>query len=231
MANLDAFKKQAAEYAVDLIQPGMVIGLGTGRTATHALNAIAAKLKEGKLHNIVGVPTSNQIAANARALNIPLTTLEEHPSVDITIDGADEINPQLDVIKGGGGALLREKIVAQASKREIIVADDSKFVPALGTAWAVPVEVIPFGWTAAAQFITTIGGSPTLRQGGDGAPFRTDEGNYILDSQFGVIGDPPALAARLVSHPAIVEHGLFIGLVSDVVIVGEEGLRHLTRGA
>ncbi|MGC9396740.1 MAG: ribose 5-phosphate isomerase A, partial [Anaerolineae bacterium] len=171
------FKQQAAEYAVQFVTSGMVVGLGHGSTAIFAIRAIAAQLATGQLTDIVGVPCSSQVEADARALGIPLTTLEENPVINVTIDGADEVDPALNLIKGGGGALLREKIVAQASSREIITVDESKLVPALGTEWAVPIEVVPFGWRSQAEYLTALGADVMPRRLSDGELFRTDQGN------------------------------------------------------
>ncbi len=222
-------KQQAAEYAATFVQSGMVVGLGHGSTAIFAIRAIAARLKAGQLTAIVGVPCSRQVEADAHALGIPLTTLEETPYIDLTIDGADEVDPALNLIKGGGGALLREKIVAQASHREIIVVDENKLVPILGTRWAVPVEVIPFGWRRQVDYLTELGAVVNLRRAGDGTPVHTDHGNLILDCHFGPIADPAALAAQIKARAGIVEHGMFLGLATDVIVAGPEGLRHLKR--
>jgi ribose 5-phosphate isomerase A len=172
---ITALKKQAAEYAVDqYIQSGMVVGLGVGSTAIFAIQHLAKKLQAGTLQNIVGIPCAHRIEVAAREAGIPLTTLEAHPNVDVTIDGADEVDPQLNVIKGGGGALLHEKIVAQNSREEIIVVDAHKQVPVLGTHWAVPIEVVPFGWGAQTAFLKTLGGQPKLRLKDDGTPYWTN---------------------------------------------------------
>ena len=223
-------KQKAGWYAVDFVKSGMVVGLGHGSTAIFAVRCIAQLLQEGRLQDVLGVPCSRHVEAEARRLGIPLTTLDEHPVVDVTIDGADEVDPDLNLIKGGGGALLREKIVAQASRREIIVIDESKLSPALGTHWPVPVEVIPFGWRAQAAYLESLG-APTLRLDADGTPFKTDQGNLILDCNFGPIPDPSQLAGRLNERAGIVEHGLFIGLATDVIVAGAEGVRHLRREA
>jgi len=169
------------------------------------------------------------VEEDARRLGIPLTTLDDNPTVDLTIDGADEVDPNLDLIKGGGGALLREKIVAQASKREIIVVDESKLSAALGTRWSVPVEVVPFGWRLQRAYLESLGGRPVLRHSSDGAPFETDQGNLILDCDFGPISQPDQLADRMNERAGIVEHGLFIRLATDVIVAGVEGIRHLRR--
>ncbi len=226
-ADVSRFKRKAAERAVEFVESGMVVGLGHGSTAIFAVRRIADLLDAGELQNIVGVPCSLQVEADARELGIPLTTLDEHPVVDLTIDGADEVDPDLNLIKGGGGALLREKIVAQASRREIIVVDESKFSPALGTRWPVPVEVVPFGYRSQATYIKSLGAGIALRQNSDGAPFKTDQGNLILDCHFGPISDPARLAAQLNERAGIVEHGLFLGLATDVIVAGTERVRHL----
>jgi ribose 5-phosphate isomerase A len=223
-------KKQAGRYAVEFVQSGMVVGLGHGSTAIFAVRRIAELLRQGRLQNILGVPCSLQVEEDAQQLGIPLTTLDEHPIVDLTIDGADEVDPDLNVIKGGGGALLREKIVAQASRREIIVVDETKLSPALGTHWPVPVEVAPFGWRSQVAYLESLGAQPVLRLNRDGAPIKTDQGNLILDCHFGPISDPAQLAARLSERAGIVEHGLFLGLATDVIVASVEGVRHLTKG-
>ena len=225
------FKRKAGERAVDFVASRMVVGLGHGSTAVFALRRIAQLLQEGQLRDIVGVPCSRQVEAEARKLGFPLTTLNEHPIIDLTIDGADEVDPELNVIKGGGGALLREKIVAQASRREIIVVDESKLSRALGTRWSVPVEVTPFGWRTQSAYLESLGAQPTRRLDEDGTPFKTDQGNFILDSDFGPISDPGQLAARLNERAGIVEHGLFLELATDVIVAGGEGVRHLRREA
>ncbi len=221
-------KRQAAERAVELVEAGMVVGLGVGSTAIWAVRAIGRRLHEGDLRGILGVPCSLAVEAAARQLGIPLITLEERPVVDLTIDGADEVDPQMNLIKGGGGAFLREKIVAQASRREVIVVDKSKLVPSLGTRCPLPVEVVPFGWRTQALYLESLGAAVTLRMAG-GEPFRTDQGNYILDARFGPIERPALLAARLQERAGIVEHGLFLDLATDLIMAGPEGVRHLRR--
>lgn len=222
-------KLQAAEHALTHIESGMVAGLGHGSTAILAVRRLAELLAQGALHDILGVPCSRQIEAEARQLGIPLTTLEEHPIVDVTIDGADEVDPHLNLIKGGGGALLREKIVAQASRREIIVVDESKLSPALGTHWAVPVEVIPFGWRTQAAYLESLGAKVHVRQEAAGAPFKTDQGNLILDCNFGPIAEPIWLSAQMDKKTGIVAHGLFLALATDVIVAGSAGIEHLHR--
>ena len=224
-----AFKRQAAERAVDFVRSGMVVGLGHGSTAIWAVRKLADALRSGQVENILGVPCSKEIESEALALSIPLTSLDQNPVVDLTIDGADEIAPNLDVIKGGGGALLREKIVAQASRREIIVADESKLSAALGTRFAVPVEVVEFGLAIHMRHLEALGAQVTLRHTAAGDRFRSNQGNLILDCAFGPISDPAALGLEIKRHAGIVEHGLFLGLVNDVIVAGPGGIRHITR--
>lgn len=227
--NIAELKRQAAERAVDFVTSGMVVGLGHGSTTIFALRRIARLLEGGGLRDVLGIPCSTHVEEDARTLGIPLTTLEEHPVIDLTIDGADEVDDGLNLIKGGGGALLREKIVAQASQREIIVVDETKLSPALGTQWAVPVEVTPFGWRSQAAYLETLGAEVSRRQDEVGSPFLTDQGNFILDCDFGPLGDPASLAARLDGRAGIVEHGLFLGLATDVIIGTPQGNRHRTK--
>lgn len=222
-------KEQAAHRAVEYVQSGMVIGLGVGSTAIFAVHQIARLLQEGVLHDIVGIPCSEAVSEEAQRLGIPLTTLEEHLVVDITIDGADEVDPQMNLIKGGGGALLREKIVAQASQREIIIVDEQKLSPRLGTNWAVPVEVVQFGWGSQARFLQELGADVVVRRDASSSLYATDQGNLILDCNFGPIADPSALAEQMNRRVGIVEHGLFLGLATDLVVAGADGIYHLTR--
>jgi ribose 5-phosphate isomerase A len=229
-----SLKQQAADHVLTYIESGMIVGLGAGSTAILAVRGLAQKLSRGELTDIQGIPCSRVIEAEARRLGIPLTTLEDYPVIDLTFDGADEVDPALNVIKGGGGALLREKIVAQASRREIIIVDESKLSPALGTHWAVPVEVIPFGWRTQAAYLESLGAQVRLRPGGDtpeggGQPFQTDQGNVILDCNFGPIRDPVSLSARMDARTGIVAHGLFLGLATEVIVAGAGGIKHLQR--
>ncbi len=228
-ADTPQLKQQAAWYAVEFVESGMVVGLGHGSTAIFAVRCIAQLLHQGRLQDILGVPCSLQVEAEAQQLGIALTTLDEHPVIDLTIDGADEVDPHLNLIKGGGGALLREKIVAQASRREIIVVDESKLSPALGTNWPVPVEVAPFGWRSQVAYLESLGARVNVRRKGDGALFETDQGDLILDCHFGPIANPAQLAARLNERAGIVEHGLFLGLATDVIVATDQGIRHLKR--
>lgn len=229
-ANPEAhFKQQAGEYAASLVRSGMVVGLGTGSTAIFATRKIAARLQTGDLQGIVAIATSRATDNAARTLGIPMLSDDIPREIDITIDGADEVDPAMDLIKGGGGALLREKIVAEASRREVIVVDEGKLSPRLGTHWGLPVEVIEFGWRSQARFLESLGAAVTPRLG-DGGLFRTDQGNIILDSRFGPIDDPSELARQLEARAGIAGHGLFIGFATDLVVAGEDGIRHLQRG-
>ena len=223
-------KRQAAAYAADLVQPGMIVGLGHGSTAIHAVAILAEKLKTGRLKDVIGVPSSYQVEEEAMRCGMPLRAFDEIPVIDLTIDGADEVDPQLNMIKGGGGALLREKIVAQASRREVIVVDESKLTPVLGRKRGVPVEVIPFGWRSQALFLESLGAKVSLRRNADRSPYHTDCGNWILECNFGAIERPHALAEKIKGRAGVVEHGLFLGLASDVVIAGPGGIRHIKRG-
>ncbi len=229
MDSAQALKQQAADQVLTYIRSGMIVGLGAGSTAILAVRGLARLLARGELTDIQGIPCSRVIEAEARRLGIPLTTLEDHPVIDLTFDGADEVDPALDLIKGGGGALLREKIVAQASCREIIIVDESKLSPALGVHWAVPVEVIPFGWRTQAAYLEGLGGRPILRVWADGKPYITDQGNFILDCNFGPIDDPVGLGGRLDARTGVVAHGLFLGLATDLIVAGVSGVRHRTR--
>jgi len=217
MANeKDQEKEAAGRAAAKLVRDGNVVGLGTGSTAYFAVVALGERVKAGL--KMIGIPTSVQTAELARAVGIPLTTLDQHPEIDITIDGADEVDPQLSLIKGGGGALLREKVVASASKKMIVVADSAKIVSALGK-FPLPVEVISFARAVVEKKIVALGATPILRTKADGSIFLTDNGNPILDCRFDRIADPPALALALTNTPGIVEHGLFIGL-AKLALVG-----------
>jgi len=223
-------KQAAAESAAAQVIDGMIVGLGSGSTAALAVKAIGRRVSEGL--RIVGIPTSEATAAQARALGIPLTNLSEVTAIDMTIDGADEVEEgTLNLIKGLGGALLREKIVASATKRLVIVVDDRKLVRQLGDHVPVPVEVVPFGWQATARELLALGAKPVLRRNPAGEPFLSDGGHNILDCVFGPIGSPESLAGNLDHVVGLVEHGLFIGMTSEVHIAGADGVRVLTRGA
>jgi ribose 5-phosphate isomerase A len=225
-ATIAEWKRQAGEYAVGFVEDGMVVGLGFGSTAIHALRLIGKKVRSGELQNILAIPTSESIAIEARREGIPLTDLEANPEIDLTIDGADEVDPDLNLIKGGGGALLREKIVAQSTRREIIVVDGTKPSPRLGTHFALPVEVLQFGWSVQGKFLQTLGAEVRRRMDDQGEAYVTDGGNYILDCDFGPIQDYVALAAQLAGRAGLVEHGLFLGIADDLVVADGDGIRH-----
>ncbi len=224
----DDLKRQAAAMALSEVRPGMRLGLGTGSTARHLVDLLGARVAAG--FEILCVPTSEATAAQARALNIPLTDLDAIDRLDLTIDGADEIGPRLALIKGGGGALLREKIVAAASDRMIVIADASKQVGVLGR-FPLPIEVNAFGLAATRRAIAAImaaadaAGGLVQRIGKDGTPFVTDGGHYILDASFGRISTPEALAAALLEVPGVVQHGLFLGLCHRAYIAGDDGVK------
>ncbi|MCB2185830.1 MAG: ribose-5-phosphate isomerase RpiA [Deltaproteobacteria bacterium] len=223
----DEFKRQAAEAALDYVESGMVVGLGSGSTSLFMLEGLAQRLADGRLVGVQGVPSSREVEEAARELGVPLTSLELHPWLDLTIDGADEVDPRLNLIKGHGGALLREKIVAQASRREIIIVDESKLSSRLGERWAVPVEVAPFGWRSQALFLESLGAQVMPRQTAQGRWYQTDNYNYILDCTFGPLDDPGNLAHRLDARGGILEHGLFLGLTDLVVVAGGQGIMRM----
>ena len=220
-------KQLAANTAVDTIESGMIVGLGHGSTALLAVRRLAELLQHGKLRDILAIPCSSFMQEEALRLGITLTTLDEHPTIDLTIDGADEVDPELHLIKGGGGALLREKIIAEASKREIIIVDESKLSPKLGTKWAVPIEVVPLALAPAKRYLESIGANVVLRTNSEGNPFLTDQRNFILDAHFGLIENPRELAQKIKVRAGIVEHGLFIGIASEVIVAGVDGIRIL----
>ena len=224
-------KQAAAERGANLVKSGMVLGLGSGSTATLAVQAIGRKLREGSLQNVIGVPTSSAIAAVARESGVPLTTLDEHPILDLDLDGADEVDPSLDLIKGLGGALLWEKVVATASRRVVIFVDESKLVDRLGTKAPLPVEVIPFGWRTHMAFVESLGGKPEQRMNADGKPFVTDEGNYILHCRFDGIANPGELDRFLLTRAGVAGTGLFLGIAHEVIIGRASGVEVRTRRA
>jgi ribose 5-phosphate isomerase A len=224
-------KQRAAQAALEYLSSDMIVGLGTGSTADFFHIALADVLKNGRLRNIVGVPTSKGAEKHAIELKIPLTTLAEAPNPDITVDGADEIAPNLDLIKGLGGALLREKIVAQASKKLVIIADGNKIVSALGTKQPLPVEVATFGYETHASFLRSLGCEPALRKTPDGKPYVTDNSNYIYDCRFSRIDDPRAIEQALKSRAGIVESGLFLGIAQVALVATDTGVKRLSRSA
>ncbi len=230
MNDAERLKRAAAETAAEWIRDGMTLGLGTGSTVRHLLDVIAERRAEGAWLGVVGVPTSEDTAARSRGLGIPLSSLDERPEVDLTIDGADEVDPELRLIKGLGAALLREKIVAAASRELVIVADDSKVVERLGTKAPLPVEVDPFGAAIQPGFLRALGAEPSLRMR-DGAPVVTDGGNRIFDCRFPAgIDHPEALEARLALRPGVIESGLFLRMATAVVVAGAGGVRVMRRG-
>ncbi|HEY0912359.1 MAG TPA: ribose-5-phosphate isomerase RpiA [Bradyrhizobium sp.] len=226
--DMDDLKRQAAARALEAVRDGMKLGLGTGSTAKHFVDLLGERVRAGL--EIIGVPTSEVTRAQAERCGIRLTTLDDIDRLDLTIDGADEIDPALNVIKGGGGALLREKIVAAASDRMIVIADDSKWVDVLGR-FPLPVEVVPFGLAATQRAMAKafaesgVSGQMVIRNGKDGHVFVTDGGHWIVDAHLGRIADVPRLAGLLNAIPGVVEHGLFIGLVSTAILAGAQGIR------
>src|SRR5712671_3476243 len=230
--DMDALKRQAAARALEHVTDGMKLGLGTGSTAKHFVELLGEKVARGL--RVIGVPTSEATAADAIRCGVPLTTLDEIDHLDLTVDGADEIDGALNLIKGGGGALLREKIVAAASDRMIVIADDTKWVEVLGR-YPLPVEVIPFGLAATQRAIagafaqSGVSGQMVLRKGRNGHVFVTDGGHWIIDAHLGRIKDAPRLAGLLSLIPGVVEHGLFIGLARTAVLAGAQGIRVVER--
>jgi len=230
--NMDALKRQAAARALEEVRDGMRLGLGTGSTAKHFVELLGERVRAGL--NVVGVPTSEVTRADAERCGIRLTTLDDIDRLDLTVDGADEIDPALNAIKGGGGALLREKIVASASDRMIVIADDSKWVDVLGR-FPLPVEVIPFGLAATQRELgdafakSGVSGQMVLRKGKDGHVFVTDGGHWIIDAHLGRIADAPRLATHLSAIPGVVEHGLFIGIAKAAVLAGAQGIRFVEQ--
>lgn len=232
--NAEAQKRAAALRAVDFVLPGMKLGLGTGSTARHFVELIGERVRDGL--KVVGVPTSEATRADAERCGVPLTNLDDTPSLDLTVDGADEIGPDLSLIKGGGAALLREKVVAAASKRMVVIADESKWVPMLGR-FPLPIEVLPFGLGATRLAIEAVfaaidaKGGLTLRRGKDGHALVTDGGHWILDAALGRIEQPKLLADKLAAIPGVMEHGLFIGMAETAILAGANGVRVIERPA
>ncbi len=231
VVDADSLKRAVGVEAAELVESGMRLGLGTGSTVAHMLTALAKRLDGGGLIDVVGVPTSLRTAREARELGIPLTSLTETPVLDLTIDGADEVDPALNLIKGLGGALLREKMVAQASRRLAIMVDEGKMVPVLGTRCPVPVEVVQFGWEVHGAFVESFGARAELRVGPDGEPMVTDNGNYIIDCHFpSGISDAEDFERAIAGRAGIVESGLFLGMATEVLVSGPSGVETLTRG-
>jgi len=225
----EELKKLAAEKALEYIEDGMVVGLGSGSTVEYTIHKLGKLVKEGL--NIKGIPTSIHTMRIAKEENIPLTNLEENPEIDVTIDGADEVDSNLNLIKGGGGALTREKIIAFNSKKVIIVIDDSKIVKALGIDFDLPVEVVKFGWTSVKKVLEGFGCKVKLREIMEKEPFITDNGNYILDCEFERIEDPETIESEINNIPGVVENGLFVGLVDEVIVGSTQGILTLNKEA
>jgi len=223
------WKRDAGEAAAKLVESGMLVGLGTGSTADFFVAALGRRIAEEGLR-ITGVPTSDQTEVQAKRVNIPLTTLAERADLDLDVDGADEIQlGTLYLIKGHGGALLREKMIAQCSKRMIVISDDSKLVERLGSRFSVPIEVVQFGWQATERKLAALGSKPVLRLAKDGKPFVTDNGNYVLDCNFGAMENPKEIAHHLDHVTGAVEHGLFLGIATQAIVCGANGLQILQR--
>ena len=220
-------KKLAAEKAIEQIEDGMIIGLGTGSTIEYSLKKLGELVKDGL--NIKGIPTSIRTQRIAKDLQIPLATLDENPVIDLTIDGADEVDSNLNLIKGGGGALAREKIVAYNSKKLVIIIDDSKIVKALGIDFALPVEVLKFGWTSTKRALEEFGCNVELRKVMGDEPYITDNSNYVLDCDFERIENPVQVEIDINNIPGVVENGLFVGLVDEVIVGGKQGILTLCK--
>ena len=225
--NTEYQKKIAAEKATEEIRPGMVVGLGTGSTVYYALLKIGTLVRDGL--EIVGIPTSESTEKIATAQGIPLSTLAAHPTINLTIDGADEVDLRLNLIKGGGAALVREKIIANASRRILIVVDESKCSQVLGTNFPLPVEIVQFGWEATQKAVNQFCGSSTLR-GGNKHPLVTDNGNYILDCDFSLVGgitEPAKVELALNNLPGVVENGIFVNRADKVIVGTSAGIRYM----
>jgi ribose 5-phosphate isomerase A len=229
MNKSDQLKREAANRAVEFVKDEMTLGLGSGSTAEFAVRKIGQLYKNGSLKRIRGIPSSVKTAKLARSLEIPLTDFSEYSGIDLTIDGADEVDRKFNLIKGGGGALLREKILIQASKQVIIIVDESKLSPKLGTNWPVPVEVLPFGWENEARYLESLKAKINLRQNSNNKIYLTDQKNYILDADFGIIKSPESLNQKLSLRAGIIEHGLFVDMATDIIAAGKDGIRHLKK--
>lgn len=231
--DLEALKRKAAERALEEVQSGMRLGLGTGSTVAHLLDALGEAIAAGRIENVVGVPTSIRTQEHAKRVGIPLAELADLGTLDLCIDGADEVDPNLDLIKGLGGALLREKMVASAASRFVVIADETKIVDRLGTRSPLPVEVVPFAHEVHAPWLAEQGCPPAVRlvSEADPEPYRTDNGNLVLDARAaeGGFADPEALARALEARPGVVEHGFFLGMCNLAVIAAASGVRTLER--
>ncbi|CAN0916150.1 Probable ribose-5-phosphate isomerase 1 [Linum grandiflorum] len=228
----EELKKIAAYKAVEFVQSGMVVGLGTGSTAKHAVDRIADLLQQGKLKDIIGIPTSKQTHLQASTLGIPLSDLDSHPEVDLAIDGADEVDPDLNLVKGRGGSLLREKMIESAAKKFVVIVDESKWVPHIGASGAMPVEIVPFCWKFTQdrlqklfEFAGCVSKLRTLDGEEGGVPFVTDNGNYIVNLFFQKdVGDLVAASDVILRLPGVIEHGMFLGMATAVIVAGEHGV-------
>jgi ribose 5-phosphate isomerase A len=230
MADADTLKRDAAARALREVQSGMVLGLGTGSTVAHFLRLLGQALAAGTLRDLIGVPSSVQTEGQATAAGIPLGSLRNHPRLDLTVDGADEVTPQLDLIKGMGGALLREKMIAQASHRFVVIADEGKAVPRLCTASPLPVEVVGWEWSSHVPYLEKEGAEVVLRRSADGTPYETDNGNRVLDCRFPEgVQDPAALDSGLNARAGVVETGLFLGMAEQAILAGPDGIRVIRR--
>ena len=222
----DEFKRQAALAALDEVSNGMVVGLGTGSTASHFIRELGIRIRNGL--KVAGIPTSEQSQRLAQEIGVPLTTFREHHEIDLTVDGADEVSPTLDLIKGRGGALVREKIVAHASKRVVIVVDEGKLVDRLGTRTAIPLEIIPLAVHRVIMELSQWGGEAVIREK-DGRPFVSDNGNAIVDWNHGFIDEAAVLEKQLKAITGVVDSGIFAGVAQCVIVAGSSGIRRLTR--
>jgi len=229
MKNQDVLKRKSAERAIEFVKSGMVLGFGTGSTFNHVLHVLAEKLNSGELENIVGIPSSQKTEELAMELMIRTDTLANYPILDLTIDGADEVDDSLNLIKGGGAAHLREKVIAQASKQFVIIVDESKISKFLGEKWAIPVEVIKMALDVEIIFLESQGAKVKQRLDAEGDLLITDEGNYILDANFGVIKNPKKIARKLEKRAGIVEHGLFVNMADYVVVAKEDGIEVISK--
>jgi ribose 5-phosphate isomerase A len=226
----EELKRAAAAEAVALVESGMRLGLGTGSTVAHFLTLLGERVRTGALTGIAGVPTSIRTAERCRELGIPLGELSELAPLDLAVDGADEVDPGLDVVKGLGGALLREKMVAAEARRFVVIVDGSKLVSRLGESRPIPVEVIPFAWECHLPFLAELGSRPALRRGHDGEPLRTDNGHFILDCRFpGGLPSPHAMEVRMRARAGVVATGLFLGMATDVLVAGSSVVQRLSR--
>lgn len=228
--DLEALKEKAAIEALQRVESGMKLGLGTGSTVAWFLKHLGAAITEGRLADIAGVPTSERTAQSCRELGIPLLALEDAPDLDLGVDGADEVDPNLELIKGLGGALLREKMVASACRRFVVIADDTKRVARTFEKSPLPVECVPFAWRSHIPFLQGIGATPELRTGADGEPYYTDNGNVILDCRFDAQAVKAAdVAAALDARPGVVEHGLFLGMADEAILATDGDIEVMTR--